>query len=294
MIPRLTNGQDEILAKTDGHMQNYAMEGLRCLVVGYKVISEDEYDSWHSNYLGALTNLSEVEKKKSGQPNHIDNLEDAMEQGTTWKHGDYLQKNENFKIYCVLGFTLVGSTAIEDRLQDGVPECIAALAEAGINIWVLTGDKEETAINISVASNLLLPKDHMKYVIINKTLVPDLEAAKTKFKDELDLLEKEKTSDQGNLPRALIIDGHALIDIMGENGEAKEYLLRFSNCCKAVVGCRVSPDQKREMVNLIKVSIVCVVITGSSRLLSWILMTDKKIIVLINFRTVLQMSAHLR
>lgn len=52
----------------------------------------------------------------------------------------------------------MGATAIEDRLQAGVPECVAELAKAGINIWVLTGDKEETAINIAVASNLVLPK----------------------------------------------------------------------------------------------------------------------------------------
>lgn len=41
-----------------------------------------------------------------------------------------------------------GATAIEDKLQDGVPQTIANLALAGIKIWVLTGDKQETAINI--------------------------------------------------------------------------------------------------------------------------------------------------
>lgn len=54
------------------------------------------------------------------------------------------------------------------------------------------------------------------------------------------------------MPRALIIDGNALIDIMGEDGEAKANLLKLSTMCRAVVGCRVSPDQKREMVTLIK------------------------------------------
>ena len=43
---------------------------------------------------------------------------------------------------------LIGATAIEDKLQEGVPDAIASLATAGIKIWVLTGDKEETAINI--------------------------------------------------------------------------------------------------------------------------------------------------
>lgn len=44
---------------------------------------------------------------------------------------------------------LIGSTAIEDKLQEGVPTCIETLSRAGIKIWVLTGDKMETAINIA-------------------------------------------------------------------------------------------------------------------------------------------------
>ena len=51
--------------------------------------------------------------------------------------------------------TLLGATAIEDKLQDGVPECIEQLIEANIKVWVLTGDKQETAINIGHACRLL-------------------------------------------------------------------------------------------------------------------------------------------
>lgn len=40
------------------------------------------------------------------------------------------------------GMILIGATAIEDKLQDGVPDAIANLARAGIKIWVLTGDKQ--------------------------------------------------------------------------------------------------------------------------------------------------------
>lgn len=47
---------------------------------------------------------------------------------------------------------LLGATAIEDRLQAGVPETISTLMRADIKIWVLTGDKQETAINIGEAS----------------------------------------------------------------------------------------------------------------------------------------------
>lgn len=51
--------------------------------------------------------------------------------------------------------TLVGATAIEDKLQEGVPNTIVQLARAGIKIWVLTGDKQETAINIGYACSML-------------------------------------------------------------------------------------------------------------------------------------------
>ena len=52
---------------------------------------------------------------------------------------------------------LVGATAIKDRLQDGVPNTVAALAEAGIRLWVLTGDKQETAMEIGYATRVLNP-----------------------------------------------------------------------------------------------------------------------------------------
>jgi magnesium-transporting ATPase (P-type) len=62
------------------------------------------------------------------------------------------------------GMTLLGATAIEDKLQDGVPETIAKLMEANIKIWVLTGDKTETAINIGYSCQLLT--EDMKEVFV--------------------------------------------------------------------------------------------------------------------------------
>jgi len=61
-------------------------------------------------------------------------------------------------------FHITGSTAIEDRLQDGVPEAIVHIRKAGINLWVLTGDKIETAINVGYSSGLL-DNDTDQYII---------------------------------------------------------------------------------------------------------------------------------
>lgn len=60
---------------------------------------------------------------------------------------------------------IVGATAIEDRLQDGVPETIANLEKAGIKLWVLTGDKRETAIEIGYSTKVLTPKMHLTEVV---------------------------------------------------------------------------------------------------------------------------------
>ncbi len=145
IVPRLKNGQDELLMKTERDMREYSVEGLRCLYIAMANIKEKDFQRWYEDYQRARTDLGQIEKKKKGVKNDIEDLEDALEQG----------------------LSLLGATAIEDRLQDGVPECIAELAKAGVNIWVLTGDKEETAINIAVACNLVLPKEYMQHIIIN-------------------------------------------------------------------------------------------------------------------------------
>ena len=52
------------------------------------------------------------------------------------------------------GYSLLGATAVEDKLQDGVRETLVNLGLAGISVWILTGDKKETAINIRSGSRL--------------------------------------------------------------------------------------------------------------------------------------------
>lgn len=59
----------------------------------------------------------------------------------------------------LLSLITPGATGIEDRLQEGVPDTVAALQEAGIRLWVLTGDKQQTAVNIAYACRLLDQKD---------------------------------------------------------------------------------------------------------------------------------------
>jgi phospholipid-translocating ATPase len=115
------------------------------------------------HYDEANLDLNEIAKKKNGEENDIENLENIIEDN----------------------LIVVGATAIEDRLQDGVPAAIEQLSQSGIKIWVLTGDKEETAINIAVACNLVKPPAYMKQILCNKTLTPTAEDAALLFKEEV-------------------------------------------------------------------------------------------------------------
>jgi magnesium-transporting ATPase (P-type) len=82
---------------------------------------------------------------------------------------------------------LVGVTAIEDKLQDGVPETIANLQTAGIKIWVLTGDKQETAINIGYSCQLLTD-DMVDIFIVDGISKAEVEQQLRKFKESIKIV----------------------------------------------------------------------------------------------------------
>ncbi|KAJ3295872.1 hypothetical protein HDU79_008224 [Rhizoclosmatium sp. JEL0117] len=198
------------------HLEAFANQGLRTLCLAYKIIPNYEYESWLEKYKTAQNSMQNREKK-------VDEAADLIEHG----------------------LTLMGATAIEDRLQDGVPETIGTLAKAGLKIWVLTGDKMETAINIGFACNLL--KRSMVLIVINST------SQKDTFIQLLETLEKFWTP-QG-VPRrvekfALVIDGTSLKFAL--NATCRPLLLEIGCRCQAVICCRVSPLQKARVVSLVR------------------------------------------
>ena len=117
IFERLAPGGDELKAATEEQLDSFAHEGLRTLTLAYRIVPEDEYNSWAERYREALGSIEDRE-------------------GETERVSEEIERN----------LLLLGATAIEDKLQDGVPEAIADLKSAGIKIWVLTGDKLETAI----------------------------------------------------------------------------------------------------------------------------------------------------
>ncbi|GAA6062467.1 hypothetical protein JCM10212_000002 [Sporobolomyces blumeae] len=126
IFERLAPGNDELRQTTDKHLEDFANEGLRTLCLAYKPLEEEVYEAWEREYHEATTLIENRDEE-------IEAVSDRLERD----------------------FFLLGATAIEDRLQDGVPEAIADLKRAGIKIWVATGDKLETAIAIAKTCNLL-------------------------------------------------------------------------------------------------------------------------------------------
>merc|ERR1719411_704829 len=102
--------------------------------------------------------------------------------------------------------TLLGATGIEDKLQDGVPDAISNLRKAGIVVWVLTGDKQETAINIAYSCRLF--STDMEVIKLNARSRDAAESSLNLYLDQCknSTLSKEK--------RALVVDGKTLIYIL--------------------------------------------------------------------------------
>uniref|UniRef100_A0A8C6UEY7 Phospholipid-transporting ATPase n=1 Tax=Neogobius melanostomus TaxID=47308 RepID=A0A8C6UEY7_9GOBI len=195
------------------HLEQFATEGLRTLCFAVTDISESSYKQWQELYHRACTSLQ----------NRALKMEESYE---------LIEKN----------LQLLGATAIEDKLQDKVPETIETLMKADIKIWILTGDKQETAINIGHSCKLLTK--NMGMLVINEdTLDATRETLSHHCGMVGDALYKENDF-------ALIIDGKTLKYALTFG--VRQYFLDLALSCKAVICCRVSPLQKSDVVEMVK------------------------------------------
>ncbi|XP_042159163.1 probable phospholipid-transporting ATPase IA isoform X9 [Oncorhynchus tshawytscha] len=195
------------------HLEQFATEGLRTLCFAVAEISESTYQQWLEVFHRASTALQ----------NRALKLEESYE---------LIEKN----------LQLLGATAIEDKLQDKVPETIETLMKADIKIWILTGDKQETAINIGHSCKLLTK--NMGMLVINEDTLDATRETLSHHCGMLgDALYKENDF-------ALIIDGNTLKYALTFG--ARQYFLDLALSCKAVICCRVSPLQKSEVVEMVK------------------------------------------
>ncbi|XP_048258493.1 phospholipid-transporting ATPase ID-like isoform X1 [Haliotis rufescens] len=242
IFERLDRSCAELKEITSHHLNEFAQIGLRTLCCASKVIDENFYVEWRKKYHEASTTLD----------NRDDKMDDVFEE---------IEQN----------LCLIGASAIEDKLQDGVPETIANLALAGIKIWVLTGDKQETAINIGYSCRLLTEEMEEPF-IIDADSFEEVEAQLRKALEDIDKMKTGKPNDgviiangqgahyngaNGNVAIsdeygefAVVINGHSLAYAL--KPELERLLLDLGSSCKAVICCRVTPLQKALVVDLVK------------------------------------------
>ncbi|TPX14954.1 uncharacterized protein E0L32_012444, partial [Thyridium curvatum] len=168
-----------------------ASEGLRTLLLAQRVLPETEYQAWRKLYHDATISLTDRDER-------IEAVGEMSEQN----------------------LDLVGASAIEDKLQKGVPQAIDKLRRANIKSWMLTGDKRETAINIAHSARICKP--HSDIFILDATK-GDLAAQLLGVVEELQLqLETGSRSPggPGSHHTVVCVDGHTLVAIEASPSDA--------------------------------------------------------------------------
>ena len=193
------NQENPFVEATLQHLEEYASEGLRTLCLAMREVSEQEFQQWYQIHAKAATTVS---------GNRAEELDKASE---------LIERD----------FYLLGATAIEDRLQDGVPDTIHTLQTAGIKIWVLTGDRQETAINIGMSCRLI--SEDMTLLIVNEETA---QATRDNIAKKLQAVQSQGAS--GEIETlALVIDGRSLTFALEKDME--KLFLDLAVMCKAVV-----------------------------------------------------------
>ncbi|GKU02113.1 phospholipid-translocating atpase [Fusarium langsethiae] len=210
---------DESLASNEGavfekcfqHVDDFASEGLRTLLYAYRYIDDESYAQWKAKYREAETSL--VDRQEM--------IEAA---------GELIEQK----------FELAGATAIEDKLQEGVPDTIDKLRRANIKVWMLTGDKRETAINIGHSARVCKPWSEV-YV---------LDATLGELKETITMTLNDVS--RGMVPHSVVVvDGQTLAKI-DEDDELSLLFYDLVVRVDSVICCRASPSQKTNLVRSIR------------------------------------------
>ncbi|XP_009281865.1 PREDICTED: probable phospholipid-transporting ATPase VD [Aptenodytes forsteri] len=224
--------QKKIKKRTQKHLDDYARRGLRTLCIAKKVMSDAEYAEWLNHHFLAETS--------------IDNREELLLESA---------------IRLETELTLLGATGIEDRLQEGVPDTIQALRKAGIKIWMLTGDKRETAVNIAYACKLLEPDDRIftlksqsrdACALVMSKILEGIQntSAKKKPSQKLGNVSASVSTQAPGFSAGLVIDGRTLEHVLHDS--LQNIFLELTEKCRAVVCCRATPLQKSVLVRLVR------------------------------------------
>jgi len=261
MMPRCRVNDTE-RNQLDMHLTDFASSGLRTLVLAKRMLTQEQSSEFERKWITAKNAMYERAQR-------LTEVADEFE----------------------VDMQLLGVTAIEDKIQEGVPDTIAKLREADIKVWVLTGDKQETAINIGYACRLLT-KD-IRVLTINAASPEETKfllrrevlrnIASTELEDQrnrpgrrtpkpfstpggsphrsspiphVPMLGKSQIEEMlvlqtNSLNMALVIDGQTLSYLFSD-AQCMKYFSVLSLLCQCVICCRVSPMQKSQVVKLVK------------------------------------------
>jgi len=219
LIPRSKTCKSFSKEQLDETLDCYSKLGLRTMVLAYKELSEEDFEVATSRFINTES-MSTVRRQEE-----LDSIYEDLEQN----------------------LIIIGATAVEDQLQENVRDTIKCFSERGIKVWMLTGDKMETAINIAYSSSLIEEKDNL--VTIKK--VED-------FYDEdlFNLFDKHK---RGRFERHFLESSKICMAISGEVlwiiANEPQLKLKFCKVIEEidlVIASRVTPGQKAELVKIVK------------------------------------------
>lgn len=193
---------------TEQHIKDYAILGLRTLTIASRRLSSEEYQE-------------------------IDNLLEGASQSMTNREEELARSFNVIEAH----LTLLGATGVEDQLQEEVQETLESLKVAGIKIWVLTGDKLETAVNIAHSCGHFKRGMHIFELSISDSV------------EEILLQTRKTIRNEQDLHYGMVVDGHCLAIALIHH---RALLADVTKHCEAVVCCRMSPIQKAEVVKLVK------------------------------------------
>uniref|UniRef100_A0A4W4FX36 Phospholipid-transporting ATPase n=1 Tax=Electrophorus electricus TaxID=8005 RepID=A0A4W4FX36_ELEEL len=213
VLPYAKSGEIE---KTRVHVDEFALKGLRTLVVAYRLFSTEEYKEVARRLHEARTALQQREER----------LADTF---------SFIEKD----------LEVLGATGVEDKLQEKVQETIEALRLAGIKVWVLTGDKHETAVSVSLSCGHFHRTMNILELVQQKT---DHECA-----EQLRRLSRVNFGRSADhvIQHGLVVDGASLSLALREH---EKLFMEVCKNCSAVLCCRMAPLQKAKVVRLLKTS----------------------------------------
>ncbi|KAI1978267.1 drs2 neo1 protein [Ophidiomyces ophidiicola] len=207
----LVVNEAQVFERCFQHLNDFATEGLRTLLYGCRYMTEAEYNDWKQQYHEAVTSLVDRQEK----------IEEV---------GEQIEKD----------FDLLGATAIEDKLQKGVPEAIDKLRRANIKLWMLTGDKRETAINIGHSCRLV--KDYSSVIIIDNASGNVEQVINSTMAD----------IKRGDVAHSVVVVDGQTLSVIESDPLLQALFLDLAILADSVICCRASPKQKAFLVKSIR------------------------------------------